>query len=134
MQHIAHGYTETSPVQVFQFYCFRHFVVPALSSGLKYNLEFQAGLLTYLSVSGTFPTNRSVAFVAVMGATAHPETISGEIQQRDCPGISPVFPIKSDSTDTQILIAKIVFDYKNAKNSQLLFLNFAANEQVRPIL
>ena len=75
-----------------------------------------------------------MAFFAVMGATAHPETVSGEIQQRDCPGISPVFPIKSDSTDTQILIAKIVFDYKNAKNSQLLFLNFAADEQVRPIL
>ena len=75
-----------------------------------------------------------MAFVAVMGATAHPETVSGEIQQRDCPGISPVFPIKSDSTDTQILIAKIVFDYKNAKNSQLLFLNFAADEQLRPIL
>jgi hypothetical protein len=54
-----------------------------------------------------------------MGATAHPETVSGEIQQRDCPGISPVFPIKSDSTDTQILIAKIAFDYKNAKNSRL---------------
>ena len=48
-----------------------------------------------------------MAFVAVMGATAHPETVSGEIQQRDCPGISPVFPIKSDSTDTQILIANI---------------------------
>ena len=75
-----------------------------------------------------------MAFFAVMGATAHPETVSGEIQQRDCPGISPVFPIKSDSTDTQILIAKIVFDYKNAKNSQLLFLNFAVDEQVRPIL
>ena len=76
MQHIAHGYTETSPVQVFQFYCFRHFVVPALSSGLKQNIEIMGRSSDLSHVPGTFPTNRSVAFVAVMGATAHPETVS----------------------------------------------------------
>ena len=66
-----------------------------------------------------------------MGATAHPETVSGEIQQRDCPGISPVFPIKSDSTDTQILIANIQNFFKVTQRGRFVLRHFAKSDAKR---